>query len=44
VATTANAYVDDQQACLAAGMDDHLSKPIQPQLLFEQVMKGLTRA
>jgi CheY-like chemotaxis protein len=44
VATTANAYADDQQACLAAGMDDHLAKPIQPQRLFEQVLKALSRA
>lgn len=28
IATTANAYVEDKMACLAAGMNDHITKPI----------------
>lgn len=34
IAMTANAFGDDVKNCLAAGMDAHLAKPIEPENLF----------
>ncbi len=39
LAMTANATVEDRERCLAAGMNDHISKPIRPQILFETLLK-----
>jgi PAS domain S-box-containing protein len=37
IAMTAHATMEERQRCLDAGMNDHVSKPIDPGLLFETV-------
>jgi len=39
IAMTAHATVEERNRCLAAGMNDHISKPIHPTLLFETVAR-----
>ncbi len=39
VAVTANVFLDDVQACRNAGMNDHLSKPIDPEKLIGVILK-----
>jgi len=39
VAMTAHAMKGDQERCLQAGMDDYISKPIEPQELFGAIEK-----
>ena len=39
IAMTAGALIEDRQRCLAAGMDDYLSKPID----LEQLRTALNR-
>lgn len=41
VAITANAYADDREACIAAGMDDYLAKPVLAPQLREMLCRWL---
>jgi two-component system sensor histidine kinase/response regulator len=42
IAMTANAMDRDRQMCLEAGMNDHLSKPIDPDKLFDALLRWIT--
>lgn len=41
LAMTANAFAEHKELCLEAGMDDYLSKPIDPDTLFSTLLKWL---
>ncbi|HEU0187066.1 MAG TPA: CHASE domain-containing protein [Gallionellaceae bacterium] len=43
LAMTANARAEDKEQCFAAGMDDFLTKPLLPALLYATVEKWLRR-
>ena len=44
VALTANAFNEDRKACSEAGMDDFLSKPVEPELLAEVLARWMPAA
>ncbi len=42
IAMTANAMAGDRERCLAAGMNDHIAKPINPQKLLNKLRQWVT--
>jgi CheY-like chemotaxis protein len=41
---TANAFDEDRQVCIEAGMDDHIGKPVVPEALYETLLKWLSKS
>ena len=44
IAVTANAMKGDRDKCIAAGMNDYISKPVERRRLFETISKWVSKA
>ena len=43
LALTAHAFDEDKQSCINAGMNDHISKPVNPDTLFKILLGWLSK-
>jgi len=41
LAMTANAFDEDRRACLSAGMNDHIPKPVNPEVLYDVMLRWM---
>lgn len=41
IAMTANAMMEDRQRCLSAGMNDFITKPVTPEMLYQTLAKWI---
>ena len=44
LAMTASAFGENRDVCLAAGMDDHIGKPVDPDPLYETLLRWLKKS
>jgi two-component system sensor histidine kinase/response regulator len=44
IAMTAHAMAEERERCLAAGMNDHIAKPIDPDAMFRTIARWLPRS
>jgi len=43
IAMTANAFAEDKARCLEAGMNDFMTKPVDPELLISTVSRWIRK-